>query len=52
MDFFKRFELLLLNFSFVMIYIIHKMLKNHLNHVKVFHVLFRDYNRFVLFFKI
>ena len=45
----------LLNFNFVMIYIIHKMLvlfKNHLNYLKdsIFECFFKEYNR-LLFFK-
>ena len=38
MDFLKDLKMSVLNFSFVMIYIIHKMLallKNHLNFLKV-----------------
>ena len=45
-----------LNFNFIMIYIIHKMLvllKNHLNYLKVsiFECFFKEYNRLSLFFK-
>ena len=38
MDLFEDLKLSLLNFSFAMIYIIHKMLallKNHLNYLKI-----------------
>ena len=53
MDLLKDFKLLLLNFNFVMIYIIHKilvLLKNHLNNFKdnIFECFFEKYNR--LFF--
>ena len=45
-----------LNFSFVMTYIIHKMLvlfKNHLNYLKdnIFECLFKKYNKLLYFFK-
>ena len=44
-----------LNFNFVMIYIIHKilvLLKNHLNYFKdsIFECFFKEYNRILLFF--
>ena len=49
-------KMLLLNFNFVMVYIIHKMLillKNQLNFLKdnIFECLFKEYNRLLLFFK-
>ena len=45
-----------LNFNFVMIYIIHKMLvllKNHLNYLKVnlLECFFKNYNKFLFFLK-
>ena len=48
--------MLLLNFNFIMIYIIHKMLvllKNNLNYLKdrIFECFFKDYNRLPFFFK-
>ena len=47
----------LLNFSFVMIYIIHKilvLLKNHLNYPKdnMFEFFFKEYSRFPFFLNI
>ena len=44
-----------LNFNFVMIYIIHKMLvltKNHLNYLKdsLFECFFKEYNRLLFLF--
>ena len=47
---------LLLNFNFLMIYIVHKMLallKNHLNYLKnnIFECFFTKYNRILLFKK-
>ena len=55
MDLLKDLKMLLLNFSFVMIYIIHKilaLLKNYLNYLKdnIFECFFKKYNR-LLFFK-
>ena len=46
----------LLNFNFVMIYIIHKilvLLKNHLNYLKdnIFECFFKKYNRLLFFLK-
>ena len=46
----------LLNFSFIMINAIHKILvltKNHLNYLKdnIFECFFKKYNRFLLFLK-
>ena len=46
----------LLNFNFVIIYIIHKilvLLKNHLNYLKdnIFKCLFKRYDRLLLFLK-
>ena len=45
----------LLNFNFVMIYIIHKilvLLKNHLNYLKdsIFECFFKEYNRLSFFY--
>ena len=56
MDLLKDLKVPLLNFSFVMIYIIHKMLvllKNHLNYLKdnIFECFFEEYNRLFFFFK-
>ena len=56
MDLLKYLKMLLLNFSFVMIYIIHKMvvlLKNDLNHLKdnIFECFFSKYTRILFFFK-
>ena len=50
--FIGRSKMCLLNFSFVMVFIIHKMLKNHLNYLKdnIFEWFFKKYNR-LLFFK-
>ena len=50
MDLLEDLKIVLLNFSFGMIYIIHKMLallKNHLNYLKdnIFECLFKKYNR-------
>ena len=46
-------QISLLNFSIVMIYIVHKMLvlvRNHLNYLKdnIFYYLFKSYHRFLL----
>ena len=46
----------LLNFNFVMLYIIHKilvLLQNHLNYLKddIFECFFKKYNRLLIFFK-
>ena len=46
-------QISLLNFSIVMIYIVHKMLvlvRNHLNYLKdnIFNYLFKSYHRFLL----
>ena len=54
MDLLKDLKVPLLNFSFVMIYIIHKMLvllKNHLNYLKdnIFECFFEEYNRLFFF---
>ena len=56
MDFLKDLKMSLLNFNFVMIYIIHKMLiliRNNLNYLKdsVFECFFKAYNRLLYFFK-
>ena len=55
MDLLKDLKMPLLNFNFVMIYIIHKMLvliKNNLNYLKdsVFECFFKEYNRLLIFF--
>ena len=54
MDLLEDLKMSLLNFSFIMIYIIQKMLvllKNHLNYFKdnIFKCFFKKYNR-ILFF--
>ena len=57
MDLLEDLKISLLNFIFVMIYIIHKilvLLKNHLNYFKdIFKYFFKEYNRlsfFIIFF--
>ena len=54
MDLLQDLKMLLSNFNFVMIYIIHKMLvllKNHLNYSKdsIFECSFKEYNRLSFF---
>ena len=54
MDFLEDFKISLLNFSFVMIYIIRKMLvlfKNHLSYLKdnIFECFFKKYNKLFIF---
>ena len=54
MDLLEDLKMSLLNFSFVMIYIIHKilvLLKNHLNYLKdnIFECFFKKYNRLLFF---
>ena len=49
-DLLKNLKMSLLNFSFIMIYTIHKILvliKNHLNYLKdnIFECFFKKYNR-------
>ena len=56
MDLLKDLTMSLLNFNFLMIYIIHKMLlllKNHLNYLKssTFEWFFKEYIRLFIFFK-
>ena len=56
MNLLKDLKISLLNFRFVRIYIIHKMLvllKNHLNYLKdnIFKCFFKKYNRLLFFFK-
>ena len=56
MDLLEDFKMLFLNFNFVMIYIIHKMLvllKNHQNYLKddIFECFFKKYNRLLFFLK-
>ena len=55
MDLLENLKMSILNFNFVMIYIIYKILvlfKNHLNYIKdtVYECFFKEYNR--LFFKL
>ena len=55
MDLFKDLKMSLLNLSFVIIYIIHKMLvliKNNPNYLKdsIFECFFKEYNRLLFFF--
>ena len=57
MDLLKDLKMSLLKFSFIMIYIIHKMLvllENHLNYLKdnIFKCFFKKYNRLLFFRKI
>ena len=58
MDFFENFRMSLLNFDFVITYIIHKMLvllKNyHLNYLKdsIFQYFLKEYNRLFFFLNI
>ena len=54
MDLLEDLKMLLLNFSFVMIYIIHQMLiflKNQLNYLKdnILECFFKEYNRLLFF---
>ena len=56
MDLLKNLKISLLNFSFIMIYTIHKILvliKNHLNYLKdnIFECFFKEYNILLIFFK-
>ena len=56
MDLLEDLKTSLLNFNFVMIYIIHKMLallKNHLNFLKdsIFECFFKEYHRLLIFLK-
>ena len=56
MDLLEDLIMSLLNFSVVMVYIIHEilvLLKNHLNYLKdnIFECFFEKFNRFLLFFK-
>ena len=56
MNLLKDLKISLLNFSFVRIYIIHKMLvllKDHLNYLKdnIFKCFFKKYNRLLFFLK-
>ena len=55
MDLLKDLKMPLLNFNFVMIYIIHKMLvllKNNLNYLKdgIFECFFDEYNKPLFYF--
>ena len=57
MDLLEDLRMSLLNFNFVMIYTIHKilvLLKNHLNYLKdnIFECFFKKYNRLLFFLKI
>ena len=54
MDLLEDLKMSLLNFNFVMIYIIHKMfvlLENNLNYLKdsIFECFFKEYNRLLFF---
>ena len=54
MDLLEDLRMLFLNFNFLMIYIIHKILvpiKNHLNYLKdnVFECFFKKYDRLLFF---
>ena len=56
MDLLEDLRMPLLNFNFVMIHIIHKILvliKNHMNYLKdnIFEFFFKKYNRLFNFFK-
>ena len=56
MDLLENLTMLLLNFNFVMIHVIHKILvlfKNDLNYLKViiFECIFKKYNRLVFILK-
>ena len=56
MDLLKDLKMSLKNFSFVVIYIIHKILvlnKNHLNYLKdsIFECFFEEYNRLLVFIR-
>ena len=56
MDLLKDFKMSLLNFSFIMIYTIHKILvliKNHPNYLKdnIFECFFKEYQIHLIFFK-
>ena len=56
MDFLEDLRMLLLNFNFTLIYIIHKilaLLKNNLNYIEdnIFKYFFKKYNRHLLIFK-
>ena len=55
MDFWKDLKMSLLNFSFIMIYSIHKILvliRNHLNYLKgnVLECFFKEYKILLIFF--
>ena len=56
MDLLEDFKMPLLNFNFVMMYIIHKMLvvllKNYLNYLKdsIFECFLKEYNKLLSFF--
>ena len=56
MDLLKDLKMSLLNFNFIMIYTINKILvliKNHLNYLKdnIFECFFKKYNRLLFFLK-
>ena len=57
MDLFKDSKMSLSNFSFIMIYTVHKILvliKNHLDYLKdiIFQCFFKEYNMLSIFFKL
>ena len=56
MNFFKNLRMSLLNFDFIMIYVIHKILvltKNYLNYLEnnIFECFFKNYYRLLFFLK-
>ena len=56
MNLLEDFKKSLVNFSFIMIYTIHKILvsiENHLNYVQdnIFECVFKEYNKLLIFFK-
>ena len=56
MDLLKDLKMSLLNFSFIMVYTIHKisvLIKNHLNYLKdnIFELFFKEYNILLIFLK-
>ena len=56
MDLFKDFKMSLLNFNYIITYMVHKMLvliKNNQNYLKhgIFECFSKEYNRLLIFFK-